>query len=395
MAWMMDTYSVQKGYAVPGDRDRQAGLDRRLGLPQRGDRRRRRDGDRARLRAARLDARRADAASSRASATSAASPRPSSTRRARRWWRSSDVAGGVVRDPPASTSRRSHECAREHGSLEGFPGASAISHEELLEIECDVLVLAAREDQVTGANARQPPLPAGRRGRERADLGRRRTRSSPTAASRCCPTCSRTPAGSPSRTSSGCRTSSRLFWDRDEIRRRLAEKLGDAFDRVWTLSEADGVSLRERGADRRHPRRRRRARGAGDLPVSAVSGEQRVRDAMVADPHTLEAAATAQEAGEALMRPEVRAVLVSSGGRARRRHHAQDARARGRRARARPAHDDRSARSPSRRTRRSSRDTPARGGVPFLEEHDHERVPVVDGRQAGRGSCRARPSGGD
>ena len=40
MAWMMDTYSVQKGYAVPGDRDRQAGLDRRLGLPARGDRRR-------------------------------------------------------------------------------------------------------------------------------------------------------------------------------------------------------------------------------------------------------------------------------------------------------------------------------------------------------------------
>ncbi len=37
---------------------------------------------------------------------------------------------------------------------------------------------------------------------------------------------------------------SRLFWDRDEIRRRLAEKLGDAFDRVWTLSEADGISLR-------------------------------------------------------------------------------------------------------------------------------------------------------
>jgi len=37
---------------------------------------------------------------------------------------------------------------------------------------------------------------------------------------------------------------SRLFWDRDEIRRRLAEKLGDAFGRVWKLSAADGVSLR-------------------------------------------------------------------------------------------------------------------------------------------------------
>ena len=36
----------------------------------------------------------------------------------------------------------------------------------------------------------------------------------------------------------------RLFWDRDEIRARLAEKLGDAFDRVWHLSEERGISLR-------------------------------------------------------------------------------------------------------------------------------------------------------
>jgi glutamate dehydrogenase (NAD(P)+) len=37
----------------------------------------------------------------------------------------------------------------------------------------------------------------------------------------------------------------RLFWSRDEIRARLAEKLGDAFDRVWALSEKKGISLRQ------------------------------------------------------------------------------------------------------------------------------------------------------
>jgi glutamate dehydrogenase (NAD(P)+) len=36
----------------------------------------------------------------------------------------------------------------------------------------------------------------------------------------------------------------RLFWDRDEIRRRLADKMGDAFDRVWTEFEARGLTLR-------------------------------------------------------------------------------------------------------------------------------------------------------
>ena len=43
--------------------------------------------------------------------------------------------------------------------------------------------------------------------------------------------------------------------------------------------------------------------------------EQRVRDAMVPDPLALEADASAQEAGEALTRPEVRAVLVCDHGR--------------------------------------------------------------------------------
>jgi glutamate dehydrogenase (NAD(P)+) len=37
----------------------------------------------------------------------------------------------------------------------------------------------------------------------------------------------------------------RLFWGRDEIRSRLADKLGDAFDRVWALAEERSLTLRE------------------------------------------------------------------------------------------------------------------------------------------------------
>jgi glutamate dehydrogenase (NAD(P)+) len=36
----------------------------------------------------------------------------------------------------------------------------------------------------------------------------------------------------------------RLFWTRDEIRARLAEKLGDAFDRVWDLAQEREHTLR-------------------------------------------------------------------------------------------------------------------------------------------------------
>ena len=37
----------------------------------------------------------------------------------------------------------------------------------------------------------------------------------------------------------------RLFWDRDEIRARLAEKMNDAFDRVWSVSDEKGITLRQ------------------------------------------------------------------------------------------------------------------------------------------------------
>jgi glutamate dehydrogenase (NAD(P)+) len=36
----------------------------------------------------------------------------------------------------------------------------------------------------------------------------------------------------------------RLFWGREEIRSRLADKMQDAFDRVWDLADARGLSLR-------------------------------------------------------------------------------------------------------------------------------------------------------
>ena len=36
----------------------------------------------------------------------------------------------------------------------------------------------------------------------------------------------------------------RLFWTREETRAKLAEKMGDAFDRVWELAEQLGITPR-------------------------------------------------------------------------------------------------------------------------------------------------------
>jgi len=64
----------------------------------------------------------------------------------------SDVEGGLYRekglDPEAINRHK-----REAGSVVGFPGAEAITNEELLEVECDVLVPAAVEGVISVKNA--------------------------------------------------------------------------------------------------------------------------------------------------------------------------------------------------------------------------------------------------
>jgi glutamate dehydrogenase (NAD(P)+) len=37
----------------------------------------------------------------------------------------------------------------------------------------------------------------------------------------------------------------RLFWDRDEIRLKLSDMMGDALHRVYSVSEDKGITLRQ------------------------------------------------------------------------------------------------------------------------------------------------------
>jgi len=65
-----------------------------------------------------------------------------------------DVGGAVYNprgiDPDALAAHNA-----EAGTVSGFAGADAVSNEELLELECDVLVPAALEGVITGRNAEQ------------------------------------------------------------------------------------------------------------------------------------------------------------------------------------------------------------------------------------------------
>jgi len=64
----------------------------------------------------------------------------------------SDVTGGY-HNPKGIDVEQAIQYAREHGSLEGFPGGEPMTNQELLELPCDVLVPAATEDQITSKNA--------------------------------------------------------------------------------------------------------------------------------------------------------------------------------------------------------------------------------------------------
>jgi glutamate dehydrogenase (NAD(P)+) len=153
-----------------------------------------------------------------------------------------DYSGGVHTEDGFDLAAV-QEWAAEHGSLSRLPGVTHVTNAELLEIPCDVLVLAALEGQVTGANA----------GRLQARLIAEGA-NGPTTVEADAILAERGIIVLPDiLTNAGGVTVSyfewvqdlgRLFWGRDDIRRRLAEKLCDAFDRVWELSEQKGLTLR-------------------------------------------------------------------------------------------------------------------------------------------------------
>jgi glutamate dehydrogenase (NAD(P)+) len=156
----------------------------------------------------------------------------------------SDLSGGVHAtaglDIPAL-----HAYVDEHGSLEGYTtGVERITNEELLELECDVLVVAAREDQITGVNAgslRCKLVAEGANGPTTIEGDRiLAERGIPVL-----PDILTNAGGVTVSYFEWVQDLGRLFWDRDEIRRRLADKMADAFDRVWNVAQERKIVLRD------------------------------------------------------------------------------------------------------------------------------------------------------
>jgi glutamate dehydrogenase (NAD(P)+) len=154
----------------------------------------------------------------------------------------SDLSGGVYDDRGLDVAAL-QRFAEEHGSLADWREGERVTNEELLELPCDVLVLAAREDQVSAVNA--PRLQC-RMVAEGAN-GPTSLEADTILADRGIPVLPDVLTNAGGVTVSyfeWVQDLGRLFWDRREIRAKLAEQLGDACDRVWSLSESHDLTLR-------------------------------------------------------------------------------------------------------------------------------------------------------
>jgi glutamate dehydrogenase (NAD(P)+) len=154
----------------------------------------------------------------------------------------SDISGGIYSRNGIDVHRAT-SWVREHGTLADYPDVEHVSNSDLLELPCDILVLAALEEQLTAENAPRVQCKLVAEGANgpttiEADeiLGERGIIVLPDIL-----------------TNAGGVTVSyfewvqdlgRLFWNREEIRAKLADKLNDGFDRVWELAEQQRLSLR-------------------------------------------------------------------------------------------------------------------------------------------------------
>jgi glutamate dehydrogenase (NAD(P)+) len=155
----------------------------------------------------------------------------------------SDVSGGIY-SPGGLDLGAVRRWVDDRGSLEGYPEVQHVSNSELLELPCDILVLAALEDQLTAENAPRIETKLVAEGAN----GPTSIEADAILAERgilILPDVLTNAGGVTVSYFEWVQDLGRLFWTREEIRARLADKLGDAFDRVWSLASEKDISLRQ------------------------------------------------------------------------------------------------------------------------------------------------------
>ncbi len=151
MAWMMDTYSMHQGYTVPGV---VTGKPISLGGSEGRNEATARGTVFCIIDAARhlgIDLRGATVAIQGFGNAGSIAARLIANEGAR-VVAVSDSTGGIHK-PAGLDIAKVNSWKKEHGTVQGFPGAADISNAQILEVDCDILIPAALENQITNRNA--------------------------------------------------------------------------------------------------------------------------------------------------------------------------------------------------------------------------------------------------
>jgi len=154
-----------------------------------------------------------------------------------------DHLGTIVRDTGIDVAAlQAH--VKQHGSVAGFGGAEAVSdRERFWEVDCDILVPAALEQQITAANADKI--------RAKIILEGANGPTTPAADDilhdkgvLVVPDVIANAGGVTVSYFEWVQDFSSFFWTEDEINQRLTRIMREAFSAVWQLTEEKKVSLR-------------------------------------------------------------------------------------------------------------------------------------------------------
>ena len=159
----------------------------------------------------------------------------------------SDVVGGAKPNSPKGYFEQTFDSLLENsnkqGSISKIPGIEQISNEEVIETECDILIPAALENQITEGNANKvkakivveaangPTTPMADKMLERAGI-------------RLVPDILANSGGVLVSYFEWVQNLNRDHWTEGEVNNRLEHKMVHAFNEVVTLAEKDAIDLR-------------------------------------------------------------------------------------------------------------------------------------------------------
>jgi glutamate dehydrogenase (NAD(P)+) len=153
----------------------------------------------------------------------------------------SDVTGAYA-DPVGIDVRAALQYAKDKKGLAGFPGAKPLAS-SILEVECDILVPAALENQITSDNASQVKariVAEGANGPTTPDADKILEAKGVYVI----PDILANSGGVTVSYFEWVQNRMGFYWQEDEVNRRLREKMDKAFADVWAMAQKEKVSLR-------------------------------------------------------------------------------------------------------------------------------------------------------